>query len=137
MKDKFERIVTITPAFDKRHEDPKKNYGIGSASMRMVLKGKLGATQFILYTGWHLPHIQTELKPLPVDLGYHSPKPLFEGQSKMDNCDVLKCGHCYYDGSGLNAKRIYDVLLREGSDGVWRELEEYYRYLFQSGEQIQ
>ena len=45
-------------------------------------------------------------------------------------CDYLDGAPCYYDGSGLNADRIYKILLTEGSDGVWRELEEYYEEIF-------
>lgn len=39
-------------------------------------------------------------------------------------------GPCYYDGSTLNADRIFHVLLEEGDSGVWRELEAYYKETF-------
>lgn len=45
-------------------------------------------------------------------------------------CKHVKGGKCYYDGSGLNADRVFEILRREGSDGVWRELEEYYTETF-------
>ncbi len=125
----YERIVTMNAAYDKRHKDPNKNYGIHGVDLRMVLKGEKGATQFVLYTGWHLPHVQKELikkefanpsllgiemlaEPLPADLGYHSPTPQFEGQSNMGDCDILEGGDCYYDGSSLNAERMYKILLK-------------------------
>ena len=38
----------------------------------------------------------------------------------------------YNDGFGLNAERIYEVLLKEGSDGVWRELKDFYKNVFGS-----
>jgi len=38
---KLERIVDFSPAFDKRHKDPKKNYGIGAVLIRFVLKGEM------------------------------------------------------------------------------------------------
>jgi len=41
-------------------------------------------------------------------------------------------GGCQYDGSSLNAERIYNVLLEEGDLGVWRELETYYNRLFKN-----
>ena len=140
----FERIVEFRPAFDKRDPDPAKNYGIHGVDLRMVLRGELGAVQFLLYTNWQLPHVTLEAQsqpirdridlkirwmPLPADLGYHSPTPKHEGQEERD-CDLLPGGKCYYDGSGLNAQRIYETLLRAGSDGVWKELEEYYSELF-------
>ena len=143
----MERIVEFNPAYDKRDSDPGKNYGIHGVDLRMVLKGDKGAVQFVLYTNWHLPHVQDELigksvgedatyldmmfSPLPADLGYHSYKPMYEGQYQAtESCEYLEGKPCYYDGSSLNAKRVYEVLLTEGSDGVWRELEEYYDYTF-------
>lgn len=132
---KMERITEFTPAWDRRDPDPNKNYGIHGVELRMVLKGKLGAVQFVLYTNWYLPHIQKELSidsPIPADLGYHSPTPKYSDQPARDNCPYLDGAPCYYDGSGLNAQRIYDVLLTKGSDGVWKELEDYYIELFGS-----
>jgi hypothetical protein len=144
----MEKIVKFYPAFDRR-KDPKGNYGIHGVDMRMILKGDKGAVQFVLYTNWHLPHVQEELNikaigqdsiyisailnPMPADLGYHSPVPIYEGQSvASESCEYLDGKPCYYDGSGLNAERIYEVLLKEGSDGVWRDLEDYYNIIFES-----
>lgn len=145
----MEKLVEFYPAFDKRNPDPSKNYGIHGVDLKMVLKGDKGAVQFVLYTNWQLPHVQRELNrkaigedevyieailnPMPADLGYHGPVPLYEGQNICTkSCEYLDGKPCYYGGSGLNAKRIYEVLLNEGSDGVWRELEEYYKELFES-----
>lgn len=145
----FERIVTFQPAFDKRSKDPGKNYGIHGVELRMVLKGPLGATQFLLYTGWHLLHVVEEQehallmkgeqldaidlrirRPLPADRGYHWSVPKYEGQEARE-CDLLPGGKCYYDGSGLNAERTYIALLEKGDAGVWADLEEYYNDLCQ------
>lgn len=97
-KTQLKRIVEISPAFDKRHSDPSKNYknyGIGCCRLRMVLKGDKGATQFVLLTGWYLPHVQSELNVKPdspysdlemppnvmaMDVSYHSPRPMYEGK---------------------------------------------------------
>ncbi len=135
--EKFERIVQLTPAFDRRHIDPSKNYGIHGVNLRMILKGEKGAVQFVLYTNWMLPHVQMELEakypdhhfchPLPADKGYHSLKPMYEGQTSFeDSCEYLDGKQCYYDGSGLNAEDTYRILLEKGSEGVWQDLEEYY-----------
>lgn len=141
----MERIVEFDPAYDERN-NPKGNYGIHGVNLRMILKGDKGAVQFVLYTNWHLPHVQDELtkkvvggdeldikmifKPTPADLGYHSYKPMYEDQYRTENCQYLDGHECYYDGSSLNAYRIYDILLKEGSKGVWRELEEYYNDVY-------
>lgn len=210
MKEKLERIVEFTPAYDKRSDDPKKNCGIGSVTLRMVLKGEKGAVQFVLHTLWQLPHVTEEFKnkfiknvveriepydstldkeikselklfwsPLPADLGFHSKFPMYEGQTPMgavkydhsksteeyerlrqdgilddltpeerlkalipekietgtfDPCEYTDGGPCYYDGSTLNAEPVYKILLEEGSDGVWKYLEEYYEETFKDVE---
>lgn len=141
----LERLVEFSPAYDLRSSTPGKNYGIHGVDMRMVLKGELGAVQFALYTNWHLPHVEAELDakkpdaklphllchPMPADIGYHSPTPRYEGQSVMqDKCGYLDGKPCYYDGSSLQAKEVYEILLRKGGDGVWAELERRYSELF-------
>lgn len=138
----FERIVTMSPAFDRRDPNPSKNYGIHGVELRMVLKGPKGATQFVLYTNWMLPHVERETwakghdtetlriltRPTAADLDYHWHRPHYSGHDAR-KCDLLPAGECYYDGSSLNAERVFDVLRSEGSDGVWRELESLYRSL--------
>ena len=145
----FERIIEFTPAFDRRDVDPSKNYGIHGVDLCMVLQGAEGAVQFVLYTNWHLPEVAGSTPdpisphydyarklsdfgaggPLPADLGYHSPRPIYEGQTPMSECKIID-GPCYYDGSGLNAWMPFEALLREGHAGVWRVLEDYYRETF-------
>jgi hypothetical protein len=145
----FERIVEFEPAFDKRNADPHKNYGIHGVNLRMLLRGADGVVQFLLYTGWMLPHVEKELDarrgdhlichPQPVDLGYHSPKPVRDWQDEkatFESCEYLDGGPCWYDGSSLSAQRVYDRLVAEGHEGVWAELEDYYRAIFSSEEEI-
>ena len=143
----FERMVKFYPAFDKRNPEPSKNYGVHGVDLLMVVKGDKGAVQFKLFTNWMLPHVVEErmnkpmfddmdikcfYMPQPADLGYHSYKPVYEGQTPITkSCELLDGKPCYYDGSGLNAERIYKVLLEKGSDGVWQELEDYYREVFE------
>ena len=136
----FERIITIEPAFDKRSPNPRKNYGIGSATLRFVLKGDNGATQFVAFTGWHLPDVTEDWKAKEweimgkltgADVGYHSPKPIYDGQEvSTEGCEYLNGKPCYYDGSGLRAEEVgVPTLLNKGSEGVWEMLEEeYHRY---------
>ena len=135
----MQRIVKFTPAYDRRDPDPHQSYGVHGVNLLMILKGSRGAVQFLLFTNWHLPHVVKEYgntvplfvaAPLPADLGYHSPKPMFEGHTPMGPCEVLDGEECYYDGSGLEALRVYDVLVAEGGEAVWRELEDYYWRVF-------
>lgn len=138
----MKQSITFNPAYDKRSAKPNENYGIHGVGMVWLLEGELGVVQFIVFTHWHLPHIQAEMdleplnsvpymfhKPQPVDVGYHSPKPMCEGQTEM-KCDKLPSGKCYYDGSSLQATTVFNILLAEGSVGVWKELERRYVGLF-------
>jgi hypothetical protein len=136
----MERIIKFRPAYDKRHTDPKRNYGIHGVELLFLLKGEEGAVQFVLYTNWHLPHVQKELElksshihchPMPADLGFHSPKPMYEGQTSLtEDCEYLDGKPCFYDGSTMNAERVFNVLLEKGDEGVWSELESYYKSVF-------
>jgi len=142
----FTRNLTFSPAFDKRNPSPSKNYGIHGVEMRFLLMGPLGAVQFVLYTNWHLPHVEKEMmekpvdaigyhcsRPMPADLGYHSPKPMYKGQEEFD-CDLLPGGKCYCDGSGLNAIPVFDILVSEGEEALWKKLEDYYHIIFGEGD---
>lgn len=141
----MERLIQFVPAWDRRSADPSKDYGVHGVELRFVLKGEKGAVQFVLYTNWQLPHVREELdrknrdhffcRPQPADLGYHSPVPLHEWQSPCnDSCEYLDGKPCYYDGSSLNAMPVYGRLLREGDEGVWNALEDYYHSIFEEGE---
>lgn len=144
----FERQLLIRPAFDKTDPNPHKNYGVGALTFRFVLKGPLGAVQFVMSSGWYLTHVRPKMAqhdrdwlneghdsllhsaPMAFDLGYHSPSPRYEEQSKMEHCDILPHGQCYYDGSTLNAEPVMEQFIAEGEEAVWQELEKYYQNLF-------
>lgn len=137
---KLTRTVTFRAAYDKRHADPSKNCGIHGVEIRFVVSNEVGAVQFVLYTSWQLPHVTRELmgrhyapsggdphwmeRPMPADLGYHSPTPQYEGHTTAsESCEYLGGRPCYYDGSSLAAERVFHVLLGEGDVGVWKLLE--------------
>ncbi len=138
----FEQIVLVSPAFDKRHSNPAKNYGIGACRITFILKGPKGAVQFMIGTDWFLPHTQKEnrnwqhdfdirfdkIKPVGWDVGYHSPISKYEGQTPMESkCDFVTGGTCYYDGSGLLANDWIPHFLAGGTKWLWPKLEDEYR----------
>jgi len=139
----FERIVKFEPSYDRRHPDPARDYGIRDVLVRFVLKGPEGAVQLLFSTGWFLPHLRKELRrrgffgefsyPMAYDLGYHSPRPISGGEVRFDGCEILG-GVCYYDGSGLRAVPLVEMLVAEGEEVVWRELEKFYRETFGGGD---
>lgn len=136
----LERIIRFEPAWDKRSTDPKKNYGIHGVELLMLVRGEHGAVQFRLSTNWQLPQVAKEEEvygknvsyhPIPIDLGYHSYVPRYEGQESIDlKCECLGGKPCYYDGSTLNAERPWKLLVEQGSDAVWEFLEARYRVIF-------
>jgi hypothetical protein len=141
MSDVLMREVIVRPAFDKRSDDPKKNYGVHGAELAFYLKGGHGAIQFVIYTNWMLPYVQAETdarppsnshpylfhKPIPADIGYHSRVPRYQGQSLMtEHCDVID-GPCYYDGSSLQAQDVFDIMIEGGTDALWAEMERQYK----------
>lgn len=142
----FEERIEVTPAWDKRSDDPHKNYGIGGVDLRFALLEKTTGTAmvFVLGTHWHwldavpgfggegVHTINPKLGPMPYDLGYHSPKPMYDGQEPMPkeaDCHYVE-GVCYYDGSTLAAEPMFDILLREGRDGVFQSLREHWEERF-------
>jgi len=135
--EEFEKIIKISPPYDKRSADPSKNYGIGGMTITFILKGALGATQFTFYTGQYQKHTADELwrkdelkhnpfKGMGADIGCHSRKPSYEGQNSTDeDCDLVG-GKCFYDGSSLQASEFEDEFLTNGEPAVWKMLEERY-----------
>lgn len=139
---KFEKIVTVSPAFDKRSDEPGKNYGIGSCRITFILKGEKGAMQFMIGTNWYVPSAREHLKNFPMsrsdlqqkpdgwDVGYHSYKPMYEDQTSMTGeCHVLNAP-CYYDGSSLMADEWVEQFVAGGTDWLWKKLEEQYHSRF-------
>ena len=131
----MERRIEFSPAYDER----KRDCGVHGAELRFYLVGPEGAVQFIVYTNWHLPQVQRDMdtrqdvqfphlfhKPQPADIGCHSRKPMYEGQTMCrENCHLLHAP-CYYDGSSLQAEDVFRILVEKGSDGVWAEMARRY-----------
>lgn len=155
----FRREVRFDPAYDhiinpcspECASRGPKSHGRHGVDLRFFLHGELGTTQFMLYTGWELGWVVANdwgktvdpKRPLPwadgisrpilhepmaSDLGYHWRTELYEGCAGQDDCSIIG-GRCFYDGSGLNAEPVFARLIAEGSEGVWSELEDYYRWL--------
>ena len=139
----FEQTIVMHPAFDRSKETP--NYGIHGCEFLFVLRGPKGAVQFMVGTDWHLPHVQRRLRarnlesaerfdtiqPRGWDIGYHSPRPMYTGDTPLkDDCEILG-GPCYYDGSSLQADEMIPEFLAGGTKWLWPKLEEIYRERFE------
>jgi hypothetical protein len=148
---KLERIVSFMPAFDKRNPDPSKNYGIGAVRCIMALKGSKGAITFTFSTGIYLDSTMQEYakdgrltpeisygnryfilnSPMGYDVGYHSGRKHFNGQGiSQRKCEWRNGKPCYCDGSALRADEWMKILIENGSDEIWRMMEEDYNVEF-------
>lgn len=135
----FKREISFKPAFDKRNSDPKKDCGIHGVEMFWTLTGPLGAIALTIFTGWMLDHIEDEMearthsgvgfritRPSAAGVSYHSPKPMYEDQQPSSTpCDLIGC-NCYSDTSFTGGDEPFRILKEQGSDAVWKWLENYY-----------
>lgn len=138
MNETYQRITKWTRGYDKRSE----GYSCHGVEVRFIVIGAKGAVQFVLYTNWmpsHMRHQGSRLdrvqrclaEPMPCDLGYHSPTPMYEDQTAVsETCEYLGGAPCYYDGSSLNAEDPFDVLTDDGEDALWKFLELFYEATF-------
>lgn len=99
--------------------------------LKFILRGEKGVMQFCIATGWHKDmRYQSDSNSYAYDVGYHSPIPLHENQTPMPKGSCNYYDPCYYDGSSLCAKDLFDKFVVHGESIVWKELEEfYYRWL--------
>jgi hypothetical protein len=115
----MERIMEFSPAYDRgtKHE-------VHGVDLWMVLKGPEGAVQFVLHTNWQLPHVTRRMLCEFLEKGAtHGPYCFLPQPCGGALC--VRFGHTI----GATA-RVFEVLLKEGSDGVWRELEKFYKETF-------
>jgi len=128
---------------------PKEGGSHGRSGLDIVflVHGNKGAVQFKLSTGWmplyskvsrigvrSLNNELSDLYPMPIDLGYHSYEPMYEGHTSVGKCEILKGKKCYYDGSSLNSHDAYYTLINAGENALWEFLEQFYRNVFEDGE---
>lgn len=141
---KTEKIVKFNMPFDERSPDPNKNYGIGAMRIFFILKKGQKAVQIVLSTSLYLTktivEYQRDGRPLIKentpefdcwDVGYHSNTPRYNGQSVTD-CDVLKKGVCYYDGSSCRGRdeKVAENFLKHGEKWIWKFLEKEWDRMF-------
>lgn len=102
------------------------------------LAGMRGTVQFVFMSYEHAG-VQREFA---ADLGYHSPKPMYENHEPLGNkgeCHALRRpwtdSYCYYDGSGLNAERVWEAFLAAGRDEevIQTHLRDFYFDVFYDG----
>jgi len=126
MRADLKRTIQFRPAFNRRHPDPAKDYGIGAVLMVFILHGPDGAAQYIVNTGWYLPGLGADAKGEGFSINYHAKQPNYEGQPASDEACPWTGGPCYCDGSALAGEKLFHEFVRRGEEVVWAELEEWY-----------
>ena len=157
-RNKLVREVLIRSAFDKRSNNPKKDYGIGACRIFFIVKGKKGAIVVNFGTNWYLPSTIKEYKEgiyrnslalrgkesfkTKIDLqkdsepitawswDCHSLKRTQEYEWKRNKCEFTG-KHCYGDGSHIRAEDYLTLLFEKGSEGVFKQLEKDYKRQFE------
>lgn len=124
----FDRVIGFRPAWDKRDPDPKKNYGIHCVDALFLVVRNHTAVEFQLMTGWWPPkngRRADPIGPLPSIVSYHAPQPWADYLTEPTATDCRWTGGvCYCDGSALDALSVFDVLVMDGLDAMWRQLEQ-------------
>jgi hypothetical protein len=126
-----EKIVVFKPAYRRR-----RKFQVSAVECIMVLKGKNKAISFNFCTGMHLRQVYRELMTLlpghcPVNytgLGvrYYDINPHFKGQKLVEQYEWLDGRPCYSDRLPLSKEdKFMDILVKKGSEAVWKELEKY------------
>jgi hypothetical protein len=134
----FERVITFRPGF-KCELTGGSSHGQHGMDLLFLLIGDKGAIQFVVYTMWMIDpdfcrysSANKIMPPMAADIGYHSPKPMYEGQASMGNDCPWIDGECFYDGSSLQAEEVFKVFRASGEEALWELLEERYRDWFES-----
>ena len=129
----LERKVVFRPAFDRRHTDPKQNYGVNGVEIVFSVTGPEGGVTYTIMTHWMLPHVTAEMsaagnslfaKPTSAGLDGHWKVPQYEGQPPIIDCPITG-GDCYCDGTSIT-KDLFAQFLAEGDSAIWTKLEECY-----------
>lgn len=130
----LETAITIRSSFSARDPSPSKDYGVGGVVFRFYVRGPFGAVDWDLHTDWYLPEVHDEWRrqglgnsrgPSAGAVTLHQAHQRWLSQEPQMECHTgIK--PCYGDVSFLGGDVIYERLLREGHDGVWGALGEWY-----------
>jgi len=135
MKIQFERTIDIMPGYDKRSQDE----GVHGCEIIFVLRGPHGVVTFACFTDWFpkitqedatrglgFRRLTTGVQPTPLEFAFHSPRLTDTVRSdKRTDCPYLPRS-CHSSYSPNTAAFLRDLLLSNGSIGVWLELERRY-----------
>lgn len=133
----FKKTIEIYPGYDRRAAAG----GVHGAEVVFALQGKHGAVTLAVQTNW-IPKaaadeqalkspsrvVETGVTPRSLDYTFHFDRALFKAQQLQHTvCPYMPEGvECYSMRDSALALKLRDVLLREGSTGVWKHLTKEY-----------
>lgn len=130
----FERCISLRPGYVCPVQGGQ-SHGVAGVKFLFMLIGEDGAMEFSISTPWR-PDWHEFWKPreydrvMPCGIEYHSKTPQYDGHKKStDDCEWTG-GDCWCDGSALQAMDVFKVLVTDGEDALWRELERRYESVF-------
>jgi hypothetical protein len=94
-----------------------------------VLKGKKGAIDFVVRTGWTVKNgeVQQKYDVLNWGISYHSPKKINSFDVFNKKCEFLDNGKCYSSIiSFIEGERLLRLLITNGEDIIFEELKKLY-----------
>jgi hypothetical protein len=129
----FSRKIGFKTSYEKRNDDPRKDYGISGGSIWFVLTGPKGAVTWELLAGFFLPETIDRLKkdntkfmgPTPGGVGFHYAEEREWGTTNED-CEFTG-GPCWFDVGYTMGDEAYKTFTHEGLDSLWDFLGELYQ----------
>jgi len=136
MKRVFEHRVVVYPAWDKRNE--KGGYGQHCAEIHFVVRYRNKELGFAVYTGWYVEAANYPLSNKETSMGEvhgaslyaHSKSPFRGAIKRNDYCDVFKSNCCYENALTFITEDLLKILILEGSEKLFEELEKRYVKFF-------
>jgi hypothetical protein len=127
-------VVTFERRYDfrKGYNKLAEGKGVHGMEIHFHLVGELGAVSFELSTGWvpdQKPTVNrtvSDLFPMGNLVGFHWKTQKFGFQTRSTNECPLTGGACWWDASFLAGDDLLRILIDQGEEPLWAELEARY-----------
>lgn len=136
MTDPLAQTIKVMPGYDRRAQ----NESYHGCEIVFILRGNRGVLVFASVTDWFPKNVQEQymngiqrtnvigVQPKPAEFVWHSFEPTkLPHPVQHTDCPYSTNGVCYTSNSIHTAEYLRDVLIKEGSEGVWREMAQRYR----------
>ena len=126
-----DKEVLFMKAFDKRDDDPNKDYGIHGVDIHFTLRGTKGAVSFVVFTHWHLNQAMFSKINRADGAGMSTHIPATA--EDIEDPDTYTVEDCYciggqdcYGSTYHDTESTFQRLVEEGHDGVWEDMMQVY-----------